>query len=65
MCLCVCTVIPDSGARDKESLSFLLLKSEDGDDESWYWELLDCESESMYAGALLEYAMCPCGEHKA
>ena len=49
---CVC--VPESGARGKESLLFLPPLSEDGDGESWYswyWELLDWESESIHAGA--------------
>lgn len=50
----VVVFIPDSGARGRGRLSSLPPLSDSGDGESsysWYWELLDCESESMYAGA--------------
>lgn len=49
--VCGCVCIPESGARGRES--FLPPLSDDGEGESWYswyWELLDCESESVYAG---------------
>ena len=52
----MCTCIPESGASGRESLSFLPSLSDDGDGESWYWELLDLESESVYAGSSYEYA---------
>lgn len=46
--------VPESGMRGRESRSFLSPLSDNGDGESWYswyWELLDWESESMYGGA--------------
>lgn len=42
--------VPESGTRGVESPSFLSPLSDDGDGESWYswyWELLDWESESV------------------
>lgn len=44
------TRVPESGTRGVESPSFLSPLSDDGDGESWYswyWELLDWESESV------------------
>lgn len=56
--------VPESGTRGSGSRSFLLPLSEEGDGESWNWELLDWESESMYAGASYVYAMWSWGDWK-